>query len=100
MTEVEGIEGLMAHEQALASRREGFGAKVAEQRRQASEVETISYGKNLGRAWQASRNKGEATDPSVTISNIHKANARILVWLEKVEGEIFELSGDVVDGSK
>lgn len=106
------MQELRAPPQALASRREGSGAKVAEQRRQALELETINYGKNLGRAWQASRNKGEAADPSLTISNIHRANERILVWLEKVEGEdlvegevlvegdIFELGGDVVDGSR
>ena len=105
-TPAERMQELRAPPQALASRREGSGAKVAEQRRQALEVETANYGKNLGRAWQASRNKGETTHPSVTISNIHRANERILVWLDKVEGEIlvegeiFELGGDVVDGSR
>lgn len=100
LTPAERMQELKAPPQALASRREGSGAKVAEQRRQALELETINNGKNLGRAWQASRNKGEMMDPSVTISNIHKANERILVWLEKVEGEIFEPGGDVVDGSR
>ena len=98
-TPAERMQELRAPSQVVTSRRERSGAKMGEQRRQALEVETMKYGKNLGRAWQASRNNGETTDPSVTISNIHKANERILLWLETVEEGIFVLDG-TVDGNR
>ena len=68
----------------------GQAWQAQEWRQDSEQPSTMSYGQNLGQAWQASRNKGDATDPSVTISNINKANARILLWLQKVEGAAFE----------